>query len=298
MGGYFAGLLVGAGHEVTLLARGRTLAAVRQSGIRLEEPGVPMRVLRAHAVDTLDGVAPADLVLVCVKSWQVAEVAPQLLPVVGDGTVVVPIQNVVDAGDRLAAVLGTEHAVGGSGFVVAMQTVPGAYARLGRAPTMEIGALDRTIATRRLDDVAALLTAAGIGAKVSGDIRRTLWRKLTFIASFGGVCALARASAEEIRTQPRARALVESAMREVAAVANAGGIGVTDADVARSITQLDGLPPDGTSSMARDIWDGRPSELTDQNGAVVEYGERFGVPTPVHSVVLGALLPGELRARG
>ena len=87
-------------------------------------------------------------------------------------------------------------------------------------------------------------------------------------------------------------------MREVAAVANAGGIGVTDADVARSITQLDGLPPDGTSSMARDIWDGRPSELTDQNGAVVEYGERFGVPTPVHSVVLGALLPGELRARG
>lgn len=300
MGGYFAALLAEAGHRVTLLARGATLDAVVGHGIRIEEPGVPPRaVTGVTAVMSLERVDVADIVLVCVKSWQVADIAPMLAPVVGERTVVMPVQNGVDAGDRLAKVLGPAHVAGGSGFVVAMRTGPGEFVRIGRAPSAEIGPLsDESPSPERLATVAEVLTEAGITCRVSTDMRRTLWRKLMFIASVGGVGAVSGASAGEIRAVARTQAMLEAAMREVAAVARAGGIGVTDGDIDRAIGQAERLDPDSFASMARDIAAGLPSELYDQTGAVVDNAEQLGVPTPVHSTIYAALLPREIRARG
>lgn len=300
VGGYFAGLLAEAGHQVTLLARGETLVAAA-SGIRIEEAGAPSRLITGvRVVAKLDGVAAADLALVCVKSWQIAEAAALLEPVIAAHTVVVPVQNGVDSGDRLAAAFGVRRAVGGVCFVVAIRTAPDTFASISVAPSMELGSLAGSDggSADRLADIAAILTGAGVASRVVPDIRRSLWRKLMFISSFGGVSTLSDSPAGEVRSSPRTWALLESALNEVAAVARAVSAGVTDGDIERAVRQVHDMAPEVTSSMQRDIAAGRPSELFDQNGAVVRYGEWLGVATPVHSVIYGALLPRELRTRG
>ncbi|MET8779032.1 2-dehydropantoate 2-reductase [Nocardia sp. NPDC004654] len=300
VGSYFAALLAEHGHEVTLVARGETLETISRLGLRIEETGREPRVVTAcRAVATLDGVPVADVVLVCVKSWQVAAAAVQVAPVISNHTVVVPVQNGVDAADRLRAALGADHVVGGVCTVFARRTAPMSVQRLGDPPSLRIGGLPcRSPEANRIETIASMLTDAGIATTISSDIRRDLWRKLMFIASFGGVTALSNAAAGVVRSQPRTRALFRSAVLEVAAVARAASANVTDADVDAAVARLDDSDPLATASMMRDLSAGRPSELYDQTGAVVHYGEWLGVPTPTHSVIYGALLPRELQARG
>ncbi|WP_327116588.1 2-dehydropantoate 2-reductase [Nocardia sp. NBC_01730] len=300
IGGYFAALLTEHGHAVTLLARGETLEEMTRSGLRVEEPACRSRVVTGvHPVSKLDGVPYADLVLVCVKSWQVAEAAVQVAQVVAAYTVVVPVQNGIEAGDRLAAILGADHAVGGVCTVFARRTSSATFVRMGDPPSLRIGSLTGDdSAVDRLKTIAGILTDAGISTQVSSDIRQDLWRKLMFIASFGGVAALSDAPAGVVRSQPRTRALVRTALHEVATVARAASANITEADADAALSKLDESDPDATASMMRDISAGRPSELYDQTGAVVHYGEWLGVPTPTHTTIYSALLPRELRARG
>lgn len=298
VGTYFAALLAEHQHTVTVVARGDTLSAITEFGLRVAEPEREPRVVTdVHAVADLDDIPEADLVLVCVKSWQVADAATLAQPVVTPRTLVVPVQNGIDAGDRLAAALHTPTVVGGVCTVFTQRTEAAGSTRLGAAPTLMIGSLlDTASESEQLQWAATLLTHAGIRTRVSGSIRRDLWKKLMFVASFGGVAALAGASAGVVRSHPRTRALFHTALQEVAAVARASGTDLTDHDVARGLTQLDTTAPDSTPSMMRDLAAGQPSELYDQTGAMVHRGEQLGIPTPTHTVIYGALLPRELES--
>lgn len=296
VGGYFGARLSEAGHEVHVLARGAHLEALRRDGLRLESPAgdVSLRVA-AHA--SAAEVGPVDLVLVCVKAWQVREAARTLHPLLGGDTVVLPLQNGVEAAEELAAELGEEPVLGGLCRLLSFIVAPGHVRHAGVAPSIVAG--ERTgRGTDRVERVAVLFSGTrGVDFRVSSDIGAALWEKFLFIAPFGGVGAVSRATAAEMREVPETRALLERAMHEVAAVARARGVALREDAVARTLGFVDGLPGDSTASMQRDLLEGRPSELDAQTGAVVRLGRAHGTDVPVHEVLYASLLPGERKAR-
>lgn len=296
VGGYFGGRLAMAGEEVALIARGEHLSAIRAHGLRVESIGGDFTAHPAVATDDSSSVGPVDAVLVAVKTWQVTEAAATMRPLLGPGTAVVPLLNGVDAPEQLAAALGSEHVLGGLCRISAQIAGPGLIRHTAIPPSVAFGELDNRASPR----AAALLAAfkgAGVKAAIADDIRRAMWEKFLLITTWG-IGALTRAPVGVWRSLPETRALAEAAMREVIAVAAAHGVTLAEALVAQNLAIFDGLPPDGASSMQRDIMVGRPSELEAQNGAVVRLGRAAGVPTPAHSFIYAALLPQEQIARG
>jgi 2-dehydropantoate 2-reductase len=296
VGGVFGGLLARSGQDVAFLARGRTLAALRERGLRVSIPPAPFEV-RPVASDDPSRIGPVDAVLVAVKSWQVREVAPSLRPLVGPGTVVVPLQNGVTAADELAAVLGDAAVVGGLCYVFAWQEEPGGVRSTGTPLEIKMGER-RGGPSPRLAPLAGALRAAGIEAQVSEDVAVASWEKLLAIETFGAVGAVTRAPIGAIRAVAETRELLVAALEEVDALARARGVRMPPDAVARTLSRLDGLPGESTASMQRDIQAGRRSELDEQTGAVVALAGAAGVPVPVHRFLLAALLPQERQARG
>jgi 2-dehydropantoate 2-reductase len=302
VGGLLGGLLARAGEEVLVVARGEHLDAIRSGGLRVESPlGNFVQPVQAAWADPA-ALGPADVVLVAVKAWQVAEIARGLSPLVEQGGVVVPLQNGVEAADRLAAALGEERVAGGLLQVLAWITGPGAVKHVGGPPRVTVGergALARK-PSPRLEALAEALRRAGVVATVSTDIVRAIWEKFLLIEPWGAVAAVSRAPLGVVRSLSETRALLAAAIAELAAVGRARGVALPQDAAALTLEVLDAFPPEGTASMQRDIGAGRPSELDDQVGAVVRLARAAGVPVPVpvHEVLLAALRPQEAAARG
>lgn len=298
VGGYFGGRLAQAGEEVTFIARGPHLEAIRRDGLSVQSLDGDFVVRPARATDDPRTAAPADAVLLGVKAWQVREAGRALRPLLERGGFAVPLQNGVEAADELAAEVGPERVVGGLCKIFSYVAGPGRIRHAGVAPRIEFGERDgRT--SERVDRLrAAFEKAVGVSVGTPSDITAALWEKFLFIAPFSGVGAVTRMPAGPLRSAPESREILETAMREVFDLARARGVGLRKDAVARTMGYVDGLPPDGTASMQRDILEGRPSELEYQTGAVVRLGREAGVPVPVNSFIYRILLPGERRARG
>lgn len=295
LGGYFGGRLAKAGNDVIFIARGATLEALRKDGLRVESPLGDFALPKVQA--TGDPTDVMDAVFITTKAWQVTEAALQIRSAVGPETVVVPLQNGVEAYDQLAAVLGPGHVLDGMCHVMAMVTAPAVVRHSGPKALITIG--ERSNArTPRLEKLVECLSTAELDTRVPDNIQVALWEKFEFVASFGGVGAITRAPAGVIRSVPEARSLLQRAVQEIVGLAHAVGVPVQRESVANTMKLVDSSPPDGTASMQRDLIAGRPSELEAQNGAVVRLGRACNFPTPVHEFIYNALLPGELRARG
>jgi 2-dehydropantoate 2-reductase len=297
LGGYFGGRLAKAGNDVIFIARGAMLEALRKDGLRVESPLGDFALPKVQATSDPTGVGHVDAVFVTTKAWQVTEAAQQIRGIVGPETVVVPLQNGVEAYDQLAAVLGSGHVLDGLCHILAMVTAPGVVRHAGPKAVITIGERNNA-RTPRLEKLVECLSTAEIGTRVPDNIQVAIWEKFEFVASFGGVGAITRVPAGVIRSVPEARSLLERAVQEIVGLARAIGIPVQRESVANTMRLVDSSPPDGTASMQRDLIAGRPSELEAQSGAVVRLGRTRNAPTPVHEFIYGALLPGELRARG
>lgn len=300
VGGLLGGLLARAGEEVLVVARGAHLEAIRAEGLRVESPlGTFVQRVNAASADPA-ALGPADAVLVAVKAWQVADLAPSLRPLVEQGGVVVPLQNGVEAADRLAAALGEERVAGGLVAVLAWITGPGAVKHQGGPPRVTVGERGALAAqpSPRLEALAAALRRAGAVAAVSSDIVRATWEKFLLIEPWGAVASASRAPLGVVRSVPETRALLAAAMEELAAVGRARGAALPPDAAVRTLELLGTFPAEGTASMQRDLGAGRPSELDDQVGAVVRLARAAGVAVPVHEVLLAALRPQEAAARG
>lgn len=297
LGLYFGGRLLEAGEEVLFLARGRTLDALRSTGLLIESIAGDLALEGIVASARPDEIGPVDTVLVCVKAWQVSEVASTLGPLLGKDTVVVPLQNGIDAPDQLASALGAGHVLGGLCRILAFQTAPGRVRHAGVAPSLAFGELagGRSPRVERLKEV--FLKTKGVSADTPADIRAAMWEKFLFIVAFGTVGAATRSPVGVFRALPETRRLLEAVLEEASAVARAKGITLAGDIVPRTLRFVDGLPPDGTASMQRDLMEGRPSELEAQTGAVVRLGREAGVPTPVTATLYAALLPSERGVR-
>lgn len=297
VGGYFGGRLAQAGYDVTFIARGATLEALRQEGLQVESLQGDFTIWPVQATGDPRQVEPVDVVIVAVKSWQVPEAAEAIRPLLGPETAVLPLQNGVEAPDQLAAALGREHVLGGLCRIIASVARPGHVRHLGMEPAIAFGELDNRLSPR-VEALYQAFVAAGLQVEVPADIVAALWDKFLFVTAWGGVGAVTRAPVGVIRSLNETRQLLLQALQEIEAVAQARGVTLPAGAVAKKLAFLDSLPPAGTTSMQRDIAGGRPSELEAQTGAVVRLGRAAGVPTPANTAIYHSLLPLELRARG
>ncbi len=296
VGGYFGGRLAQAGADVTFLARGAALAALRERGLTVRSPAGDFTVAPVAASDGTEELAPFDGALVCTKAWQVREGAALLARRLTRDGFALPLGNGVEAPDELAAALGPGRALGGMCRIIAKVTSPGVVEHVGVEPTIVFGELDDR-PSARVEALRAVFAGAGLAAEVPPSVRGAMWEKLVFIAATSAVGAVTRATVGEIRALPETRALLASAMRENWSVARALGVPVRDETVEGCLAFLETLPAEGTASMQRDVVAGRPSELEAQAGAVVRFGRQSGTPTPVFDFLYAALLPQERRAR-
>lgn len=298
VGGYFGGRLAQAGEEVAFIARGDHLRALQSRGLRVSSVAGDFLVHPVRASARPAEIGPVDVVLLGVKSWQVADAAEAMRPLVGSDTFVVPLQNGVDAPDELASVLGQKHVLGGLCRIIALIEQPGHIRHTGAEPYIAFGELQGGSSDRVERLRAVFARAKGVSVEVPADIRVAMWSKFLFIAALSGVGAITRAPFGVIRSLTESRRMLRQALEEIAAVAAALRIDLPASTVDETMAFIDGLPPEGTTSMQRDIMAGRPSELAAQSGAVVRMGRETGVPVPVHAFIYQSLLPMELEVRG
>lgn len=292
VGGYFGGRLAQTGYDVTFIARDATLDALRTRGLRVDS------ILGDFVIDPVN-VTPSgkyDAILMAVKAWQLPEAAAQIAPLMHDDTMVVPLENGIDAPDVLTDIVGAEHVVGGLCAIVSYVVAPGHIKHAASEPIVMFGELDHR-RSERTERLRAAFEKAGVNVEVPPDIRRSMWSKFLFIATLSGIGALTRVPVGVWRADLDVRALVEQSLREVEALAKAKGIDLGDDAVARTMQRYDGMAPESTASMQRDIIDGKPSELDAQLGAIVRLAREANVDVPVTAMIYHALAPQERLAR-
>jgi len=292
VGGYFGARLAAAGHDVTFIARGTHLEAIRSHGLRVSSPSGDLLVHPATATDHPTTVGPVDIVLVGVKATAVQTAAVAIKPLLKPTTLVLPLQNGVEAATDLIAELGPLPVIGGLCRIASSITEPGHITHTGIEPTIVIGALDGPT-DKRLHQLARIFEQAEISVEVTEDIHNALWEKFLLVAPWGGLGGLTRVAIDVICETPETRQLLEASMTEVVAVATAHGVTLSPDVLNRSISFLKNLPAGTTPSMQRDIMAGRPSELDAQMGTLLRLGRQLHVATPVNTFIYHCLLPRE-----
>lgn len=296
VGGYYGGLLAQASHDVTFIARGAHLVALRENGLQVKSVYGDFTVAPIQATDTPAEVGPVDLVMVCVKTPDTDRAAQGIKPMVGPDTTVMSLQNGIDAAERLGAVVGIEHIVGGTTWISSVIESPGVIQQFSQIRRIVLGELDGRI-TARVQALAEVLSSTGANVEVTDNILKLLWTKFVFIASISGIGSLTRLEIGDYRAVSETRALLVSLMREVETVAGASGV-VLDGDVIeRALALVDSVAPNIKPSMQRDVEAGHRSELESMIGVIGRRGRELDIATPVADMVYAALVPIELKAR-
>jgi 2-dehydropantoate 2-reductase len=290
MGGYFGGLLAKAGEEVMFLARGTQLEALRSHGLTVKSRLVGTFSLSVQATNDLQEIGPVDLVLFSVKTYDTEAASQGLRHVIGPETVVLPIQNGIDAAERLSGEAGRQRLVGGLAYVASHIEAPGVIAQTGGPGRIEIGELTggQSERTRRLQQV---LQHSGIDAKLPDDIRVSLWEKFLFVCAFSGVTALTRLPIGQVLAYQETRDVLISVMKEGEALARVLGIALPVDVVERQVALLKAFEPEAMGSMALDLLSGRRLEIEALNGTMVRLGKEHNMTLPFNAAIYAALKP-------
>lgn len=295
VGGYFGGKLANAGNEVTFLARGEHLKAIKSNGLTVKSILGDFKVDALKATDKIKEIGYVDLVILGVKAWQVKEVAPDLHSIVNDNTSILPLQNGILATEELKAHINEENIVGGLCRIISKIEAPGIINHLGVTPSIVFGELDNG-KTERILEIKELFDHGGIKSTVASDIDAELWKKFISIC-VGGLLAISGTTYGEMRSLKETRHLMVELLDEIYQLSQKAGIQIESDFLNKTISFTDSLPYDSTSSLTRDVWEGKPSEIEYQNGTVVRLGKKYGVDTPVNRFIYSCILPMELKAR-
>jgi 2-dehydropantoate 2-reductase len=261
---------------------------MRQSGLRVEGDRGETLVCPAKATDDIGSIGPVDFVLFCVKLWDIESAGAQIRSIVGRDTAVVPLQNGVDAAERLIPILGREAMMGGTAFVTGSIVAPGVVRQTGTYCQMTFGELDGRISPRGRR-LAELCGAAGIDGVLSPDVMVPIWEKFILLVPLSGVNALTRVPLGVYRADPDLWAMVEAVARETVAVGHAEGVNLP-ADIAETVlAQIRSMPDHHMTSMGNDLLRGNRLELPWFAGKVVELGRKHGIPTPANGFIHTAL---------
>lgn len=290
VGGYFGGRLAAAGEDVTFIARGAHLKAIRDTGLRVESANGDFHVHPARATDDPATVGPVDAVLFAVKLFDTEAAAAFARPLVGPDTVVVNLQNGVESEAITAGILGSDRVMGGVAYIAAVIAEPGLVRQTGAFSRLVFGEMDGTLSDRgrRLEEACR---RAGIEATLSPQIQVDIWRKFLMLAAVSSITTATRRPIGALRGDPDLRRLFVDAIAETAAVGRASGVALPPDAEEATMTLLDGLPAPMVASMVHDLNAGRRLELDRLGGAVVRLGRALGVPTPVHATLYAVLKP-------
>ena len=296
IGGYYGGALARAGHEVHLLARGDHLAALKSGGLEVRESGGSFTVA-VRASDRPEDLLPADLVIVGVKSYSVAEVAPAVALLAEKGAIVLPLLNGVEAFESLAQRgVPRDKMLAGLTVISTARIAPGVIERKSDFRSVVLGEREGG-GSPRAERIAAAFRETGTDTRVSENIIVDLWQKFLFLSTIAAACGLARAPIGAVREAPLGLLLLQRAFRETAEVARARGIELPAGVEEGSLERIRALAPHLKPSLLLDLENGRPTELDVLSGAISRYGKEFHVPTPIHDAVVAALSAAALQAR-
>ena len=289
VGGYFGARLAASGTDVTFVARGAHLAALRDRGVRVLSPQGDVYVPHVNATDDPSTIGPVDIVFFTVKLYDTDQAVSMLPSLIGPETLVVPFQNGVDSVETIARAVGRDHVAGGTAYISAVIAEPGVIRHTA------LGQLIFGLSDGRCSPLLeALLTAcrkAGIPATLSDRIMIDIWAKFARLTAFSGMTALTRSPIGIVRDDPDLLAMMQAAVRETVAVGRAKRIPLPDSlndDIRAGFASL---PANAKSSMLEDLERGRPLELPWLSGAVVRIGEEVGVQTPTHRLIVTLLKP-------
>jgi 2-dehydropantoate 2-reductase len=289
VGGYFGGRLAASGADVTFVARGAHLDAMRSRGLRIESPQGDLHVHKVSATDDPASIGSVDLVLLAVKLYDLEATIPRLPPLIGRDTIVLPFQNGVDAVSALTAALGAAHVGAGVAYVAAVVAAPGVI-RHTAMDHLIFGEIDGR-RTTRLERFQRACETAGFEATLSPHIDVDMWSKFVRLVVFSGMTAVTRSSIGALRDDPDLWAMFQASLLEAMAVARAKGIALPVNLLDEVGTMAQGMPPTAKSSMLEDLERGRPLELPWLSGAIVRMARELDVDTPIHRFIATVLKP-------
>lgn len=289
IGGYFGAMLSRGGNRVTLIARGPHLDAIVHHGLKVVTDDGEFTV-RCEATDEPQRVGPVDLVLLTVKTYQNQQALPAMLPMLGQETAVLCLQNGIDSYQVAARQLGKERVLPGAAYIEASIEGPGVIRQTGKVVQIVFGEPDGG-ESERGQRILETLVRSGIPARLSGDIQQTLWSKFLFIATMAGATALSRQTMAQLMPLPEWRRVIVGCMREIEAVGRAAGVALDPRIVENTLDYIEGSLEQMHGSMHADILAGRPLELEALNGAAVRAGRAANVPTPINDVIYAMLKP-------
>lgn len=296
VGGYFGGKLCQVGHEVIFLTRGKALESIRENGLVIKSYLGDFTVY-PEVSDSPECVAHADLVLLCTKSWQIVDLAHSIKPFLGEDAIVLPLQNGADNAERLKTVLPHKMVLGGLCKIVSKIESPGVIDHFTFVPEVIFGELDGEI-SQRCREIKLAFDQAGFKNKLSNDIQRDIWMKFLFITSISAMGALTRSVLGVLREDPFLRSKIRETAREIVEVGRRQGVDIEMSDIESTMEMIDGGDFNTTMSLQRDMMEGRPSELENFNGYIVQKGDELGIDTPVNDFIYFSLLPMEKKSRG
>jgi 2-dehydropantoate 2-reductase len=290
VGGGFGVALAKAGADVTFIARGAHLAAMKSQGLKVQGPRGETHLVPTQATDDPASIGNVDIVLFCVKLWDVESAGAQIKPLIGPDTAVIPLQNGIDAAERLIPILGANAVMGGVAQISASIVAPGVIQQVGTFMRMIFGELDGK-PRKRAEDFLALCLKAGFDATLSGQILTELWMKFILLAANASIMAAARQPIGKLRDDPDLRAVFIAAYQEAIDVGRASGVALPADALNRILEFLGHAPPAMKPSMALDLERGNRLELPWLGGKVAELGLKLGVPTPTHRTMYALLKP-------
>jgi len=290
IGGGYGAALAKAGADVTFIARGAHLAAMKSAGLKVLSPRGDIHLLPTQATDNPADIGTVDIVLFCVKLWDVESAGHGIRPLVGPDTAVIPLQNGIDAAERLIPILGAGAVMGGVAQISASITAPGVIQQVGAFTRMIFSELDGK-RSRRGEDFFALCQKAGFDVTLSEQILTDLWMKFILLACNASITAATRQPLGKLRDDPDLRPVMIAAFRETIEVGKARGVALPHDALEKILDFVGHAPPAMKASMALDLERGNRLELPWLGGKVVELGRKLNVPTPTHGVMYAVLKP-------
>lgn len=288
VGGSIAGFLALAGKDVTCIARGKHLEAIRRNGLHLKSDlkGEHFLPVKACTAETFEG--KADVIFVCVKGYSIDSIKEVLERASTPDTLVIPILNVYGTGPRIGRLVPSVHVLDGCIYIVGFVSGEGEITQMGSIFRLVFGARpEQGIAQERLDQIAEELQACGIKAEVSDDINRDTFIKWAFISAMACTGAYHDVPMGEVQHEGEVRDTFIRLSQESAEIGKRLGVTYPEDPVAYNLKVIDSLDPHSTASMQKDIARGHESEIQGLLFDLIDLGEQLGVELPTyHKVAL------------
>lgn len=295
VGGYFGAKLAHAGFDVTFIARGEHLKFIKTNGLKVKSILGGFHIKQPQATDRIIEIEAPDLIIVAVKAWQVKEIRDDVKKIIHSDTLILPLQNGVMATEELTASIDKSNVLGGLCRIISKIEAPGVINHFAVTPSIVFGEPDKT-KTDRVLGLQDVFTKAGIESRISDDIEADLWKKFISIC-ISALLAVTKTTYGELRELKQTRQMMVDLMTEIYLLSQKIGINIESGFVDKTISFIDTIPYEATSSLTRDVWENKPSEIEYQNGTVVRLGDKYGIDTPINKFVYYCILPNELKAR-